>query len=460
MNGNRMPETPQTPEQSADRIPDPAPDRPTADGDAASAVKAAGFAEATRYWIKLGFISFGGPAGQIAMMQTDCVDRFKWIGQQAFLRGLNYCMMLPGPEAQQLAAYIGWRMHGLKGAIVAGSAFFLPGALIMIALAWMAATHGDNTWVVKIFNGIKPCVIGIIVFAVWRIGLKTCRSVPAMALAFAAFAALYFLSVPFPLIILGAGVLGALIPAFGSGGGHGDVGLGDDDQAAAPKNPFRRLSLIVGVFVVLWAVPVAGLIAWAGPDPFQAVARLFTTAAFITFGGAYAVLPYIADAGVQAGWIAPGDMLNGLALAETTPGPLILVNTYVGFFAGWNGAGPTGLDPVVAGILGGALVTYVTYLPCFMFIIAGAPYVDAVQKNDRARLALAGITTAVVGVIFNLAVFLGESVLITGGGTPDWAVNWPAAAVAAGSLVLLMTGRVQIHVLVGLGALLGAFGLV
>ncbi len=413
------------------------------------------FAEAARYWLKLGFISFGGPAGQIAIMQADCVDRNKWIGQQAFLRGLNYCMMLPGPEAQQLAAYIGWRMHGLKGALVAGAAFFLPGALIMLVLAWIAAAHGDNTWVIKVFNGVKPCVVGIIVFAVWRIGGKICRSAPAAALAAASFACLYFLKPPFPLIILAAGVLGALIPAFGPGGGHGEAGDDSAGRARPPANPWRRLMLIAGVFAALWVIPVGLLIAWAGPDPFQDVARLFTTAAFVTFGGAYAVLPYIAEAGVAANWIAPEDMLNGLALAETSPGPLILVTTYVGYFAGWNGAEASGLSPAAAGVLCGLLVTYVTYLPCFMFIILGAPYVDAAQRNERARHALAGITAAVVGVILNLAVFLGGAALITSTG-----VNWPAAAAAAASLGLLLTGRVPIHVLVGAGAVLGAAGLV
>ncbi|MEK9670974.1 MAG: chromate efflux transporter [Rhodospirillaceae bacterium] len=431
-------------------------DNPSSPSPSNSGTGPVSFAEAARYWLKLGFISFGGPAGQIAIMQADCVDRHKWIGQQAFLRGLNYCMMLPGPEAQQLAAYIGWRMHGLKGLLTAGIAFLLPGALLMIALAWIAAAHGDNTWVIKIFNGIKPCVIGIIVFAVYRIGKKTCRYVPAVALAGAAFACLYFLKLPFPLIILSAGVLGALIPAFGSGGGHGHGEVEDDpgEHARAPKQPFRRLAMILILFAALWAAPIALLIAVTGPAPFLAVANLFTTAAFVTFGGAYAVLPYIAEAGVAAKWIAPGDMLNGLALAETTPGPLILVTTYVGYFAGWNGAASAGLAPGIAGVLGGLLVTYVTYLPCFMFIILGAPYVDAVQKNARARHALAGITTAVVGVIFNLAVFLGGAVLVT-----DAGFNWIGAAAAAASLALLLTGRVPIHVLVGIGAVLGAVGI-
>lgn len=423
---------------------------------------AVSFAEAARYWLYLGFISFGGPAGQISIMQTDCVDRKRWIDQQAFLRGLNYSMLLPGPEAQQLAAYIGWRLHGIWGAITAGTLFFLPGAILMMALAWVAAAHGDNTWVIKVFNGIKPAVIGIIVFAVWRIGKKTCNSVPAVALAAAAFAALYFAHVPFPLIILAAGVLGAMIPALGRvGGGSGSGGNGaetDSHHMARPLgNPWVRLAKISVVFLVLLALPVAALVALAGPAPFVAVAKLFTTAAFVTFGGAYAVLPYITDAAVNThGWIAPGDMLNGLALAETTPGPLVLVNTYVGFFAGWNGAGAAHLSQVAAGLLAAALTTYVTYLPSFYFIIAGAPYVDALQKNEHARRALSGITTAVVGVIFNLAVFLGESVLVTASGSIDWA----AAAVATGALALLMSGKVPIPALVGIGAVVGATGII
>ena len=422
---------------------------------------AVGFAEAAWYWLHLGFISFGGPAGQIAIMQADCVDKKRWIDQQAFLRGLNYSMLLPGPEAQQLAAYIGWRLHGVWGAVTAGTLFFLPGAILMMALAWVAAAHGDNTWVIKIFNGIKPAVIGIIVFAVWRIGKKTCNSIPAVALAAAAFAALHFAHVPFPLIILAAGVLGALIPALGKVGGHGhgdDAGQGDSHHMQRPAgNPWTRLAGITALFLVLLALPVAALVAIAGPAPFLAVAKLFTTAALVTFGGAYAVLPYITDAAVNThGWIAPGDMLNGLALAETTPGPLVLVNTYVGFFAGWNGAGAAHLSQVAAGLLAAALTTYVTYLPSFYFIIAGAPYVDALQKNERARRALSGITTAVVGVISNLAVFLGESVLVTASG----GVDWTAAAVATGALALLLSGKVPIPALVGIGAVLGAIGLV
>jgi chromate transporter len=422
---------------------------------------AVGFAEAARYWLHLGFISFGGPAGQIAIMQADCVDKKRWIDQQAFLRGLNYSMLLPGPEAQQLAAYIGWRLHGIWGAVTAGALFFLPGAILMMALAWIAAAHGDNTWVIKVFNGIKPAVIGIIVFAVWRIGKKTCNSLPAVTLAAAAFAALHFAHVPFPLIILAAGVLGAMIPALGRVGGHGhggDAGHGESLHMARPAgNPWVRLTKITVLFLLLLALPVAALVALAGPAPFLAVAKLFTTAALVTFGGAYAVLPYITDAAVNThGWIAPGDMLNGLALAETTPGPLVLVNTYVGFFAGWNGAGAAHLSQVTAGLLAAALTTYVTYLPSFYFIIAGAPYVDALQKNEHARRALSGITTAVVGVIFNLAVFLGESVLITKAGDVEWA----SAAVAAGALAMLLSGRVPIPALVGIGAVLGAIGIV
>ena len=282
-----------------------------------------------------------------------------------------------------------------------------------------------------------------------------------MTLAAAAFAALYFAHVPFPLIILAAGILGAMIPALGRVGGHGSGGDGSQTDShhmqRPPGNPWIRLAKISLVFLVLLALPVVALVALAGPAPFVAVAKLFTTAAFVTFGGAYAVLPYITDAAVNThGWIAPGDMLNGLALAETTPGPLVLVNTYVGFFAGWNGAGAAHLSQVAAALLAAALTTYVTYLPSFYFIIAGAPYVDALQKNEHARRALSGITTAVVGVIFNLAVFLGESVLITASGS----IDWTAAAVATGALALLLSGKVPIPALVGIGAVLGASGIV
>lgn len=427
--------------------------------DTNSETRPVSFAEAARFWIKLGFISFGGPAGQIAIMQTECVDRRRWIGQHAFLSGLNYCMLLPGPEAQQLAAYIGWRMHGLKGAVVAGIAFVVPGVFLIVFLAWLAAAHGDSTLIKAAFSGVKPVVVAIVVQALWRIGKRTCNTPAGVAMAAAAFAALYFAGIPFPAVILSAGVIGmAATRVPGIRFSSADHGAGPPPAAVdAPgvRGQVRRLAGMAALFALLWAVPVGAVIAALGATPFADVARLFTTAAFVTFGGAYAVLPYIAEAGVNAyGWLTPGDMVNGLALAETTPGPLILVTTYVGYFAGWNGAGATaaGLSPSAAGVVAAVLTTYVTFLPCFLFIIAGAPYVERVQTLAWARGALAAITAAVVGVILNLTVFLGGAVLLPDAG----GVHWPAVAIAAVAFALLAWDRISIPWLVALGA---AFGL-
>ena len=429
------------------------------DGENNSQPQNVSFADAARFWIKLGFISFGGPAGQIAIMQTECVDKRRWIDQGAFLRGLNYCMLLPGPEAQQLAAYIGWRLHGVKGAIIAGTAFVVPGLVLMIFLAWLAAAHGDNRLITAAFTGVKPVVVAIVLQAVWRIGRRTCNTWAGMAMAAAAFIALYFLGVPFPAVVVSAGAIGivaAKVPWIEfSSNSHGDASPGTAPQPAAADRGFaRRLGLMAGIFLVLWIVPVAGVIAILGTDPFADIATLFTTAAFVTFGGAYAVLPYIAEAGVNAyGWLTPGDMINGLALAESTPGPLILVTTYVGFFAGWTNGGVLG--PAIQGITAAALTTYVTFLPSFLFILVGAPYVERLQENRYTRNALAAITAAIVGVILNLSVFLATAVFF-----PSEGVNWILIGAAVIAFGLLSTGRFNVPVLVAAGFLIGiAFGL-
>ena len=294
------------------------------------------FRDAAAYWIKLGFISFGGPAGQIAMMQTECVDKRRWIGQGAFLRGLNYAMMLPGPEAQQLAAYIGWRLHGVKGAVFAGTMFVLPGMILMIALAWIAAKYGDQGAVAAILDGIKPVVVAIVIAAVYRIGSKTCKGPAALGLAIGAFAALQFGGVPFPVVVLGAGLIGVIVAKFMPNAlahGHGPDAaaeiLGQTANGSGLGN-FIKTSLI---FAALWAGPSALMIALFGVQPFLDVIKLFTTAAFVTFGGAYAVLPYVADAGVNTyGWLTGAEMIDGLALAETTPGPTDLGHRLCRFF--------------------------------------------------------------------------------------------------------------------------------
>jgi len=409
------------------------------------------FGEAAAYWLKLGFTSFGGPAGQIAMMQSECVDKRGWIGQGAFLRGLNYSMLLPGPEAQQLAAYIGWRLHGIRGCLFAGTAFIVPGMVLMIFLAWVAAAKGDSTFVKALFEGVKPVVVAIIIHALWRIGSKACNSATAIGLAVLAFAAIRFAGVPFPAVVLAAGVVGMIVARFGwagfdSGHGHGGEEF-ETHHEVSFQAILRRWTIVSLAAFGFGAVPCAAVLAVWGTEPFADVIQLFTTAAFVTFGGAYAVLPYIADAGVTTyGWLTPPEMINGLALAETTPGPLILVTTYVGFFSGWKTAG-LGFAVLAAG-----LTTFVTFLPSFLFIIAGAPYIEALQARAWARNALGAITAAVVGVIFNLAVFFGEAAL-----WQNETVHWLNAAAAVGAFVLLHWAKVSVPLMVVLGA---GFGLV
>jgi chromate transporter len=410
------------------------------------------FGEALRFWHKLGWISFGGPAGQIAIMQSELVDRRGWIGQGAFLNALNFCMLLPGPEAQQLATYVGWRLHGWRGAVTAGGLFVLPGALVMFLLSWLLAAQGGAPPVAAVLAGIKPVVIGIVFHALWRIGKRALKGWAPVALAALAFLALYVLNLPFPLVVLAAGVIGALSARLPhtpfAAPSHGPAHAGD-----APPLPDRWLSraaFYLVLFAVLWALPVVGLILWLGPDPFGAIARLFTTAAFVTFGGAYAVLPYIADVAVNDyGWLTATEMVDGLALAETTPGPLIMVLQYVGFLAGWRQAGVHA--PLLAGGMAAALTTYVTFLPSFLFILLGAPYLEALTRIRWAGAALGAITAAVVGVILNLAVFLGGAVLF-----PQMQPDWPAIAAAILTLVLLWRWQPGIHWLVAAGA---AFGL-
>jgi chromate transporter len=408
------------------------------------------FAEAAAYWLKLGFISFGGVAGQLAMMQAEVVDRRRWIDQARFLHALNYCMLLPGPEAQQLATYLGWRLHGLKGAVTAGVLFVLPGALVLLLLSWVAAAHGDVPAVEAVFDGVKPVVLAIVLAALWRMGRRTLKGPPALALAVAAFLGLFLLDIPFPLIVLGAGVVGVVAARAGIGGfapGVADEGPGP----AVPTGGLARVARLAAVFAVLWAVPVAGVVWLLGPEPFADVARLFTMAAFVTFGGAYAVLPYVAEAAVETyGWLGPEQMLAGLALAESTPGPTILVVQYIGFFAGWSS--PGALSPGAAAVAAALLATYVTFLPSFLFILAGGPYVETIVRNRSAAAALAGITAAVVGVIANLALFLGIPVVL-----PDGAPDPFAVALALAALWLLVARGLAVHwaVLAGAAAGLG-----
>lgn len=401
------------------------------------------FAQALRFWHLLGWINFGGPAAQIALMQQELVERRRWLGRDDFLHGLNFCMLLPGPEAQQLATYAGWRLHGWRGAAVAGSLFILPGAFVLMILSYLAAAHGEVWWVRAIFDGLKPVVLAVVLAAILRLMRKSFDGVMPIAFALGALAAL-LLGVPFPVIILMVGVIGVLAAPHAAQGASLDW----------PRGSLLRVARLAALFAGLWLMVVLPILWFFDSPAFSALARLFTGAAFVTFGGAYAVLPYIADKAVNDyGWLNAAEMINGLALAETTPGPLIMVLQYVGFFAGWNA--PGSLSPVIAGILGGLLTTYVTFLPSFFFILAGAPMLDVLRHWPRAQGALRAISAAVVGVMMSLALFFGQAIL-----WPDGAITlvgfqlW-TAVLTAGFWLLLAWRNWPIHRLVLIGGGLG-----
>jgi chromate transporter len=383
------------------------------------------FSEAMKVWLRVAALSFGGPAGQIAVMHRIIVEEKKWIGEQRFLQALNYCTLLPGPEAQQLATYIGWLMHRTKGGLVAGTLFVLPGLIAIMALSWIYVLLGNVTLVQGLFFGLKAAVLVIVVEAVLRIGRRALRSNTMRALAAAAFVAIFFYAVPFPIIIVVAGLIGFVGAHLGwapflAGGNHGKVGerrvadteslLGEETPAHARPN--LRWSLSIGaLFLALWLVPVALL--WFGrgsEDVFAQIALFFSKMAVVTFGGAYAVLAYVAQQAVDNyGWVTAGEMLDGLGMAESTPGPLIMVTQFVGFLGAWRDPGE--LNSLLAGTLGGLLTTWVTFTPCFLWIFVGAPFVEALRSNKALSGALAAVTAAVVGVILNLAVWFGLQVL-------------------------------------------------
>ncbi len=372
------------------------------------------------YWLKLGFISFGGPAGQIAIMHQDLVENKRWISERRYLHALNYCMLLPGPEAQQLAIYIGWLMHRTWGGIIAGSLFVLPSLLILIALSWVYVSFGHLPFVASVLYGIKPAVTAIVVFAAYRIGTRVLKNAVLWSIAVLAFCALFFYKVPFPLIILGAGVLGAAggkyVPKqFAVSASHAvsqrnyGPAIIDDDTPIPEHAKYSgiRLAKQVATGLLLWGGVMAYLVYSYGWDgALTQMAWFFTKAALLTFGGAYAVLPYVYQGAVeQYQWLTATQMMDGLALGETTPGPLIMVVTYVGFVAGWAKA-LFGADQLfLAGAMAAGVVTYFTFLPSFLFILAGAPLVEATHGNLKFTAPLTGITAAVVGVILNLAMF-------------------------------------------------------
>ena len=382
------------------------------------------FAEAMKVWLRVAALSFGGPAGQIAVMHRIIVEEKKWIGEQRFLQALNYCTLLPGPEAQQLATYIGWLMHRTAGGLLAGTLFVLPGLVAIMALSWVYVLLGKVTLVQGLFFGLKAAVLVIVIEAVIRVGRRALRNNAMRLLAGAAFVAIFFYGVPFPLIVIGAGLIGFIATKLGrsefQAGGHGaggHAGLGDAQSLlgeATPEHarPNLTWTLSIGaIFLILWLAPVGLLWLLRGPDDvFTQIAVFFSKMAVVTFGGAYAVLAYVAQQAVeQYGWVTAGEMLDGLGLAESTPGPLIMVTQFVGFLGAWRD--PGGLSPLLAGTLGGLLTTWVTFVPCFLWIFVGAPYVEALRSNKALSGALAAITAAVVGVILNLAVWFGLQVL-------------------------------------------------
>lgn len=416
---------------------------------------------ALRFWLKLGFISFGGPAGQIAIMHTELVERRRWISERRFLHALNYCMLLPGPEAQQLATYIGWLLHRTRGGVAAGALFVLPSLLVLIALSWIYMAYGHIPAVAGLFYGIKPAVTAIVVHAAHRIGSRALKSPVMWGIAAGAFAAIFALDAPFPLIVAAAALIGFFggrrwPHVFRTGGGHksGAPGYGpaliDDDTPTPEHARFRgsRLAVVALAGLALWAVPMAALIAlygWQGA--YTQMGWFFTKAALLTFGGAYAVLPYIFQGAVDHyAWLTPTQMIDGLALGETTPGPLIMVVTFVGFVAGYAQQllGPDTL--FLAGALGACIVTWFTFLPSFIFILAGGPVVEATKEDLKFTAPLTAITAAVVGVILNLAIFFGYHVLWPQGLHGHF--DWISALIAlAAAVALFRYKRNVIHVI-------------
>ncbi|WOJ91485.1 chromate efflux transporter [Methylocapsa polymorpha] len=373
--------------------------------------------EATRVWLRIALLSFGGPAGQIAMMHRILVEEKKWVSESRFLHALNYCMLLPGPEGQQLATYIGWLMHKTPGGIIAGGLFVLPGVIAIMVLSLIYASFGNVGLVAALFFGLKAAVLAIVLQAVARVGKRSLNNNIMRGLAAAAFVAIFFFDVPFPIIILAAGAIGyfggrAGHPAFASGGGHGTNGgnasqdslLGEELPDHAKISAGHSLK-VASIWLAVWLTPVAALLFFLGEaNVFSQIAMFFSKMAVVTFGGAYAVLAYVAQQAVEHfHWLRPGEMLDGLGMAETTPGPLIMVLQFVGFMAAYRESGA--LPPLVAGALGGLLTTWVTYTPCFLWIFLGAPYIERLRDNKALTGALSAITAAVVGVILNLAIW-------------------------------------------------------
>lgn len=419
------------------------------------------FRQAAKLWARIGLLSFGGPAGQIALMHKELVEDRRWIGEQRFLHALNYCMLLPGPEAQQLAIYIGWLLHRTAGGLVAGILFVLPGALVMLGLSTFYVLYNDAPVIEALFFGIKAAVLAVVVEAVIRIGKRALKNPVMVAIAVVAFLAIYVARLPFPLIILFAGLAGwignRLAPALFSGTTHGK-GNAAADSLGAVDLMFERGELdharprrwhaarTIAIWLPVWLGPVALIAVLTGPaSVWSQLGGFFSLMAVVTFGGAYAVLAYVAQAAVTSfGWLAPGEMVDGLGLAETTPGPLILVLQFVGFVASYRHAGAMG--PLIAGSLGALLTLWVTFVPCFFWIFLGAPYIEALRGNKALSAALSAITAAVVGVVMNLALWFALHVVFgavhrvgLGMEVPVLSsLDWRAALLSAAAMVAML----------------------
>jgi chromate transporter len=449
-------------------------DRPISNGDIVP------LSEAVKVWARVAALSFGGPAGQIAVMHRIVVDEKRWVGERRFLHALNYCMLLPGPEAHQLAIYIGWLLNKTKGGMIAGLLFVLPGFVAILTLSYIYVLFGDVTAIEGMFFGLKCAVLAVVIQAVFRIGSRALKNRTMIAIAAAAFVAIFFLHVPFPLIIITAGIIGYIggrggMSAFKVGGGHksgsGKI-LEDRDSVLGESIPFHARPNLAwslktsGVLALLWLLPVAALLLTLGPDNvLSEIGVFFSQMAVVTFGGAYAVLAYVAQAAVeQFGWLRPGEMLDGLGMAETTPGPLIMVIQFVGFLAGYRDPGL--LSPLMAATLGAILTTWVTFLPSFLWIFAGAPFIEKMRGNVALEGAMSAITSAVVGVILNLAVWFGLHVLFANVrqvSLGDWVMDvpvipsiiWPSVVLTTLAAVAIFRFRKSVIATLLISACLG-----
>ena len=419
------------------------------------------FAEAFRFWLKLGFISFGGPTGQIAIMQSELVEKKKWISQSRFLHALIFCMLLPGPEAIQLAIYIGWLLHRTWGGIVAGAFFVIPSIFVLWTLSYIYAAFGNLPWIAAIFYGLKPAVTAIVLVAVIRLGRKALKNEVMWTLAALAFVAIYFFKVPFPAIVLSAGAIGffgglfwkSKFEARATNNADSKLSVISDEQESPlhTRPNWARAVRVSIVCLVLWLAPTiaAGILrGWDGTLFKEGL--FFSKAAVVTFGGAYAVLPYVAQQALfHYGWLKTGQMMDGLGLAETTPGPLIMVVQFVGFIGAWQH--PDGLPPLLAATFGALLTTWVTFTPCFLWIFLGGPHIEQLRGNAKLTSALSAITAAIVGVVLNLAVWFALRVFFPSAGIIDWF----AIALCALAFIAMLRYKIDIVPVVLASGLLG-----